>query len=49
MWEAHQTACEISFSRAHMRLDQRHNIGTRITDTRAEIYHVCPAKGGGRR
>lgn len=44
MWEAHQTACEISFSRAHMHRDQRRNIRTRIIDTRAEIYHVSPRR-----
>lgn len=45
MWEAHQTGCEISFSRAHICAwinDGVARIGTRITDT--EIYHVCPQR-----
>lgn len=45
MWEAHQTGCEISFSRAHVRAwinGGAARIGTRITDT--EIYHVCPQR-----
>lgn len=45
MWEAHQTGCEISFSRAHICAwinDGVARIETRITDT--EIYHVCPQR-----
>lgn len=41
---AHQTGCEISFSRAHMRLNQQRNIKTGIMDIGIKIYHVYPQR-----